>query len=40
VRLQRGTGSELLDEVHYILEKYRVNFLLTGSSARRLRKQQ
>jgi len=28
----------LLDEVHLIIEKYGVNFLLTGSSARKLRK--
>ena len=28
----------LLDEVHRIIEKYKVNFLLTGSSARKLRR--
>lgn len=29
---------ELLDEVHYLIEEKKVNFLLTGSSARKLRK--
>lgn len=28
----------LLDEVHLIIEEYKVNFLLTGSSARKLRR--
>lgn len=28
----------LLDEVHLIIEEYRINFLLTGSSARKLRR--
>ena len=28
----------LLDEVHLIIENYNINFLLTGSSARKLRR--
>lgn len=30
---------ELLNEVHYLIEKNKTNFLLTGSSAKKLRKQ-
>lgn len=30
---------ELLDEVHFIIEEYNIKFLLTGSSARKLHKQ-
>ncbi len=30
---------ELLNEVHYLIEKKKINFLLTGSSAKKLRKQ-
>ncbi len=29
---------ELLDEVHYLIEEYKINFILTGSSARKLKR--